>query len=233
MRVNVMLGFIYESLIGIMNWLLVISCTNTPLWCTSTKLQLLSSSFFTLTSFHKKLWKSSLCTSEEKFCSYTTKRTFFHKRSFNCSYIIFRLILILIFSGLPIRIVIADSSIISSLNITKMGIGIFDSFFINKIPILNKVSDHIDYRISLCLNPNIMPRHSWLFLSINRRRLIVFCSSCFILSNSLISVIASIPTIVNIGDWMGGNIPSSITKIEPSHETNSLINYTTFLMMSP
>lgn len=100
-----------------------------------------------------------------------------------------------------------------------------------KIPVLAKMSLHVNDWRSYHLQRNVLPRHSWLIFSIQ-----ITCAKFSWFSDSsqsLIVVISPIPKVVFVINWMLLIVPSAITNVKASHETDFFVNDDAFLMMRP
>ena len=221
-----MFRFFDQFLISVVNRTFKLFGSNTPRRSAPTNLMLKSSHVSPWLYLNQHFWLSLLCSSKKEFRSCSTKSYFF-SAGFLSFWISF------IFRVLPIRLLIICCSIISLSNRTKMRIRICDFLSINIIPILDKMAEQINDTISSYLNPNIMPRHSWLLFPINGRLGEVFgCSWCEP-SQPFIRIISSIPFIIFIHDTMFRSIPSSIADVKTTHKANLLINNNWFFMVAP
>lgn len=219
-----------------MNRLLMSSSSDTPRWSTSAQLKLLSSLLSSLSSLNKKLSNSFLSSCNKKFSSSSAQRQLLSAslgRNTTILLLLFirrRIRSIIIF---PIWIIIAKSSIIPFLEIPQVKVWILDSLSIDKVPVLHKMSDHIDNGVPSGLQANIVPGHPRLEMTIQWWLVVDFCLTSHISSQSFICVIATIPQIAHIHYWVLRYVPSAIAEIQSSHKSNLLINNTTFFMVTP
>lgn len=98
---------------------------------------------------------------------------------------------------------------------------------------ISKMRNEIPYNRPLYLHRDIMPWHSWSFMSIEYIPFIVLY--IIHISNSDIIIINPIPymRLVHIRKLVLIIIKSSIAEIKTSHEANAIVNTHKFFMMSP
>ena len=120
----------------------------------------------------------------------------------------------------------------NSSHIQKLSIIVNFGLKINKIPIISKMPGDIMNTTSSNLNSNVMPRHSRIILL---KICHVELSRFIYILYSHIAEICSFPKsfIWRILQQMFSCIPSTITNIKSSKESNPLVNHDDLLVMTP